>query len=353
MDLDELRREIDEADQTIIAALKRRAKAAQAIGEAKAEAGKPAFAPGREAKVFRRLAEADSDPLPTGALTAIYTEVISACLALEQPLRVAYLGPEHTFSHLAVLARFGQAVCPVPQTSFADALAAIEKGEADLAMLPVENSTQGPVGETFDCVVETHLPVVGEYYLPVQHHLVGDCEMADIEVVYSHPQPLAQCRKWLATNLGDAQLVPASSSATAAAQAAASSNAAAVAPERAGEVNGLRVLAANIQDDAANRTRFWIVGGDAPGPTGKDKTSLVLTTPHRSGALHEALKPFRGFGLNMTMIQSRPARGRGWEYLFFIDFQGHQADAECAKTLAALRDLCPLLEVLGSYPEAG
>ncbi len=352
MDLDHLRREIDGADETIIAALKRRAKAALVIGEAKAAAGKPAFAPGREADVFRRLAEVNADPLPASAVKAIYREIISACLALEQPLRVAYLGPEYTFSHQAVLARFGQAACPVAQTSFAEALAAIEKGEANLAMLPVENSTQGPIGESFDCIVETHLPVVGEFYLPVRHHLVGQCDVDEIEVIYSHPQPLAQCRKWLATHVGSAQLVPAQSSATAAAQASENRASAAVAPERAGEVNGLRVLAGNIQDDASNRTRFWIVGGATPGPTGKDKTSVVLATPHRSGALHEALRPFRDFGLNMTMIQSRPARGRGWEYMFFIDLQGHRDDPDCAKTLAALKELCPMLEVLGSYPEA-
>ena len=353
MSLDELRRQIDEADRRIIEALRARAEAAEGIGKEKAQNGKPAFAPDREADVFRRLQSADAGPLTREALTAIFTEIISACLALEHPLRVAYLGPQYTFSHQAVLARFGHAVQPVPQPTIAEAINAAAKGQADLAMVPVENSSQGPIGETLDSLVETHLPVVGEYSLPVRHHLVGvGTDLADIQVIYSHPQPLAQCRHWLATNVPLADLVPASSTAGAAEQAAAQPGSAAIAPEPAGKANGLNVLAGNIQDDADNRTRFWVVGGDAPHPTGQDKTSLVLTTPHRAGALHEALRPFREHDLNMTMIQSRPARSRGWEYMFFVDLQGHADDPSVQPALVALRELCPMLVVLGSYPEA-
>jgi chorismate mutase/prephenate dehydratase len=351
MGLDELRQAIDDADREILSALKRRAVAAQAIGREKAESGRAAFAPDREAEVFRRVRGADTAPLPPAATVAIFTEIVGACLALESALRVAFLGPEFTFSHLAVLARFGRQAVPVACASIPDAINAAAQGRAAVAMVPVENSSQGPVGETLDALVDTHLPVVGEYTLPIRHSLLGRGELAAVRMVYGHPQPLAQCRRWLAMNAPHVELIPAPSSATAAAQAAAAEDAAAIGPDQAGSAAGLEVLAANIQDDPANRTRFWLVGGERPGPTGKDKTSLVLTTPHRAGALHEALTPFRDYGLNMTMIHSRPARGRGWEYTFYVDFQGHEQDPDCAKALTALRELCPLLAVLGSYPE--
>ncbi|MBM3500312.1 MAG: prephenate dehydratase [Armatimonadetes bacterium] len=348
--IDELRQAIDEADQQIIAALKRRAEAARRIGELKAAEGRVAFAPDREAAIMRRLALADVAPLPNDALQAIYVEIISGCLALEQPLRVAYLGPQFTFSHQAVVARFGRSACAVPCPSVDDAINAVAAGQASLAMVPVENSTEGPVGITFDCLVDRELPVVGEFYLPVHHTLLGKGPMEGIEEVYSHPQVLAQCRRWLAHNLPTATLVPASSSAAAAQMAAESETRAAIAPAEAGHAGGLRVLAENTHDEPGNRTRFWIIGGSPPPPTGKDKTSLAIATRHRSGALHEALEPFRRHNLNMTMIHSRPMRGRTWEYLFFIDFQGH-AD-EAAAALDGLRELCAMLKVLGSYPEA-
>ncbi|MGQ9732024.1 MAG: prephenate dehydratase [Candidatus Zipacnadales bacterium] len=352
MSLEELRKAIDEADRQIIEALKRRAQAAKAIGDQKASQGQGAFAPEREAAIMRRLAEADVGPLPTKALQAIYVEIISACLALEQPLRIAYLGPQFTFSHQAVVARFGRSAQAVPQPSVDQAIAAVSIGKADLAMVPVENSTEGPVGATFDCLVEADLQIVGEYYLPVRHNLVGKGEIKDIEEVYSHPQPLAQCRQWLAEHVPQAKLIPTSSSAVAANMAAEGKNRAAVAPVEAGYASGLDVLAEDIQDDPANRTRFWIVGRTTPPPTGKDKTSIVMATRHRAGALHGALQPFRDYNLNMTMIHSRPLRGRAWEYLFFIDFQGHIQNAVCAKALDTLREVCPMLKILGSYPEA-
>jgi chorismate mutase/prephenate dehydratase len=352
MTLDELRRKIDEADDRIIDALRARAEAADQIGRVKAEAGQDAFAPEREAEVLRRLESADATPLSTDALKAIFTEVISACRALERRLRIAYLGPEFTFSYQAVLARFGAVCDPVAFPSVNEAVSAVTTDQADLAIAPVENSTEGPVGETFDSLVETELQIVGEFYLAVQHALVGKTDLEDIAEVYSHPQPLAQCRRWLARHLPVARLVPTSSSADAAARAAAAERAAAIAPAEAGRANGLDVLASNIQDDPANRTRFWVVGSQQPAATGKDKTSLVMATPHRAGALHAALQPFRDFNINMTMIHSRPLKGRAWEYLFFIDFQGHADDPGPAEALAALGDLCPMLKVLGAYPAA-
>jgi chorismate mutase/prephenate dehydratase len=352
MDLHELRREIDEADRQIISALQRRAAAARQVGARKARSGRAAFAPDREAAIMRKLSKADVAPLTNEALKAIYVEIISACLALEQPQRVAYLGPQFTFSHQAVVARFGRSAQPVPQPSVEDALTAVATGRADLAMVPVENSTEGPVGVTFDCLAESDVPVVGEYYLLVRLNLVGRGPLSDIREVYSHPQPLAQCRHWLAQNLPNAQLIPTSSSAAAAQLAAESPDRAAVAPAEAGHASGLDLLAQDIHDDPSNRTRFWIVGGTPPRPTGKDKTSLVIATRHQSGALHEALSPFREFGLNMTMIHSRPMRGRSWEYHFFVDFQGHADEPVCGKALAALRETCAMVKTLGSYPEA-
>ncbi|MBM3475391.1 MAG: prephenate dehydratase [Armatimonadetes bacterium] len=352
MSVDELRRAIDEADRQIIEALKQRATAAKRIGEFKASEGRVAFAPDREAAIMRKLAAADVAPLPNEALKAIYVEVISACLALEHPIRVAYLGPQFTFSHQAVVARFGRSAHAIPCPSVDDAVGAVAAGQANLAMVPVENSTEGPVGATFDCMVESELPVVGEFYLPVRHNLVGRGPMEQIEEVYSHPQVLAQCRRWLAQNLPNANLVPTSSSAAAAQMAAEANSRAAIAPAEAGHASGLQVIAENIHDEPGNRTRFWIVGGTPPRPTGKDKTSLAMATRHRSGALHEALEPFRDYDLNLTMIHSRPLRGRTWEYLFFIDFQGHAEDPAAKEALDGLRELCAMLKVLGTYPEA-
>jgi chorismate mutase/prephenate dehydratase len=350
MALDALRRQIDEVDREIIAALKRRAETAQEIGRAKAAEARPAFASDREAEVLRRIQTADAEPLDPTQLKAIFVEIMSACRALEQPLRIAYLGPEFTFSHQAVLARFGRSCLPVAHPSIHDAINAVPGGQAHLALVPVENSSEGPIGETFDALVEGDLSVAGECYLLIRHTLLGHSTLDAVRVVYSHPQPLAQCRRWLRENLPAAELIPTSSSATAAALAAEDDERAAVAPLEAGQSKGLRVLAENVQDDAWNRTRFWIVGGPKPIPTGRDKTSLVFATPHRAGALHAALTPFRDFGANMTMIHSRPLRGRSWEYLFFIDFQGHADIA--GRLLDALRELCPMLKVLGSYPEA-
>jgi chorismate mutase/prephenate dehydratase len=352
MSLDALRRAIDEADRQIIDALKRRAEAARQIGELKASEGRVAFAPDREAAIMRQLTAADVAPLPNEALKAIYVEIISACLALERPIRVAYLGPQFTFSHQAVVARFGRSALDVPMPSVDDALGAVAAGQADLAMVPVENSTEGPVGVTFDCLVDSELPVIGEFYLPVRHNLVGRGPVEGIEEVCSHPQVLAQCRRWLAHNLPNAKLIPTSSSSAAAQMAAEAADRAAIAPAEAGHASGLDVLVQNIHDDPGNRTRFWMVGGTPPRPTGRDKTSLALATRHQSGALHEALQPFRDFALNMTMIHSRPMRGRAWEYLFFVDFQGHAEDEGAHEALDVLRQTCPMLKVLGSYPEA-
>lgn len=352
MTLDELRRKIDEADDRIIDALKARAEAARQIGHLKAQSGQEAFAPEREAELFRRLDAANAEPLPAEALKAIFTEVISACRALERRLRISYLGPEFTFSHQAVLARFGCVCDPVAFPSVHEAVSAVASDQADVAMAPVENSTEGPVGETFDSLVEAELQVVGEFYLGIRHTLVGEASLDDVDEVYSHPQPLAQCRRWLTHHLPNAKLIPTSSSADAAARAAEAGRAAAIAPEEAGRASGLDVLAADIQDDPANRTRFWIVGNHTAGATGRDKTSLVIATPHRAGALHAALQPFRDFDINMTMIHSRPLKGRAWEYLFFVDFQGHAGDPGPTEALKALRELCPMLKVLGSYPAA-
>jgi chorismate mutase/prephenate dehydratase len=352
MTLDELRRQIDAADEAIVAALQRRAQAAQEIGRVKAASGQGAFAPEREVEILRRLRSHDSSPLTSAKLRAIFVEIISACRALEEPVRVAYLGPEFTFSHQAALARFGQFCRALPQPSVHDAINAVATGQADVAMVPVENSTEGPVGETFDCLVEGDLTVTGEHYLAVRHTLLGKGAPDEARTVYSHPQILAQCRRWLREHLPTAELVPVSSSSVAAALAAEGEDRAAIAPVAAGQAAGLAVLAEGVQDDAWNRTRFWIVGGPPPGATGRDKTSLVLVTPHRAGALHAALQPFRDHAANMTMIHSRPLRGRTWEYLFFIDFQGHVRDDSARQVIEGLRDLCPLLKVLGSYPEA-
>ena len=350
-DIAKHRAEIDALDEKIAALLNARATRAAAIGKLKANGG--AYRPEREAEVLRRIAGANRGPLANEALVRLFTEIISACRSLEEPLSVAYLGPQGTFSEMALAKQFGAAVAAQPCGSIDEVFRAAETGAAHYAVVPVENSTDGAIGRTLDLLLATPLKICAEVVLRVQQNLLAKgASMKGIRKVYSHPQSLAQCHGWLAQHLPGAQRVPQASNAEAARMAAKEKSAAAIGPEIAAERYKLKVLARAIEDDPRNRTRFLVLGSHDAGPSGKDRTSLVMTTHNRPGSLHELIASFSTHGVNMSRLESRPARTGQWEYYFYIDLEGHQQDEKLAKAVADLRDKAPFVKVFGSYPAA-
>jgi chorismate mutase / prephenate dehydratase len=344
---------IDVLDREILARLNERAVHAQAIGALKAGGGGAAWRPEREAQVLARLCAENRGPLPDNAIVGVFRQVMSACLALEQKLRIAYLGPAGTFSHAAVARHFGQFVDVLPCASIDEIFRAGESGQADYAVVPVENSTEGAVGRTLDLMYTTELSICGEIKLRVQQNLLSNAEAIErITKVYSHAQSLAQCTQWLARHLPGAARIPVSSNAEAARVAAGEEGAAAIAGEIAASIYGLAVLAAHIEDEPNNTTRFWVLGRQAVPPSGRDETSLVMSAANRPGAMYALLEPFAKHGVSMSRIESRPARTGLWEYLFFVDVLGHRDDPAVKAALAELAGKAPFLKLLGSYPAA-
>jgi chorismate mutase/prephenate dehydratase len=293
--------------------------------------------------------------LPAERLATVFREIISACRALEQSIRVSYLGPEGTFSEQAVRKHFGRAVEGLASASVDEAFRSAESGSAQFTVVPAENSTEGVVGRTLDLLLATPLRICGEVELRVQQNLLcRSDDMGSIKKIYSHAQSLAQCNGWLSQHLPRAERVPVTSNADAARRAAEEAGSAAVAGEAAAERYGLKVLSKGIEDDPNNTTRFLVLGSVEPAPSGRDRTSLVMSAENKPGAVHALLTPLAAHGVSMSRIESRPARARTalWEYLFFIDIDGHQQDAQVAAALAALRAKAPYLKILGSYPVA-
>ena len=354
-DIDKLRTQIDALDDELASLLQRRARLAQEIGALKG--GTPVYRPEREAQVLRRLTAKAEAPLSAAALGAIFREVISACRGLEQGIRVSYLGPAGTFSEQAVRRHFGAAVEAQPLPSIDQVFRRCESGEAQFALVPVENSTEGAVGRTLDLLLVTPLKICGELELRVQQNLMAkEGEAASLKRVYSHAQSLAQCSAWLDRHLPGAERVPVASNAEAAERASREPGAGAIAGEPAAERFGLRLLARGIEDDPNNTTRFLVLGTVDAGPSGRDRTSIVLSAENKPGAVHALLTPLAEAGVSMTRIESRPARAMRsalWEYVFYIDLEGHQQDARVAAALEALKRKAPFLKVLGSYPVAG
>ncbi len=342
---------IDALDREILARLNERARHAQAIGEIKG--GRIAYRPERETQVLQGLHGENAGPLSDAHVTGIFREVMSACRALEQPLRVAYLGPAGTFSHAAVTKHFGTFVEAVAQSTFDDVFRAVDSGQADYAVVPVENSTEGAVGRTMDLMAATQLSVCGEVKLRVSQNLLSNAGgLAAVTRVYSHAQSLAQCVQWLAQHLPGVARIAVASNAEAARLAAAEPGSAAIAGENAGAIYGLATLAAHIEDEPNNTTRFWVLGHQQVGASGHDATSLVLGCPNRPGAVHQLLAPLAQHGVSMSRFESRPARTGRWEYLFFVDLVGHRQDPPVAAALDELSRVAPFLKLLGSYPAA-
>lgn len=351
-DLEALRGDIDRIDDEIVAALERRAALARRIGELKG--GAPAYRPERESEILHRVA-GKSRLLAAERVAAVFREIISACRGLEEAIRVSYLGPAGTFSEQAVRKHFGAAVEALPVASVDEAFRRCEAGGAQFTVVPVENSSEGAVGRTLDLLVATPLRICGEVELRVHQHLLSkEKSLREVKRVYSHSQSLAQCNGWLAQNLPSAERIPVASNAEAASRAAQEPGAAAIAGELAGERYALALLARSIEDDANNTTRFLVLGNAVAAPSGRDRTSMVMSAENRPGAVHALLTPLAEHRVSMTRIESRPARARTalWEYVFFIDVEGHEKDERVAAAIAALRDRAPFLKILGSYPVA-
>lgn len=350
-----IRGEIDGIDGELLALLNRRARCAQQVGQIKAEHGEAGFIyrPEREAQVLRRIQEQNPGPLSNESVTWFFRQVMSACLSLEQPLGIAFLGPLGTFSESAATKHFGHAARLMPQTSIDDVFREVEACHADHAVVPIENSTEGAIGRTLDLLMTTPLKICGEVVLRVHQHLLSNEPSFDrIVKVYSHAQSLAQCHEWLNRTLPGAQRISVGSNAQAAQCAAAEPGAAAIAGEAAAERYQLPKLASCIEDEPNNTTRFVVLGRQETGSSGRDKTSLIMSAQNRAGALAELLAPFSDSGVSMTRLESRPARHTLWEYVYYVDIEGHRDDPRVAAALAELERRAAYLKVLGSYPVA-
>ena len=351
----EIRARIDAVDEQLLTLINERAGYAVQVAGAKMAAGEVDcfHRPEREAEVLRRIIAKNTGPLSDVAVTRFFRELMSECLALEKPLGVAFLGPEGTFTQQAAFRHFGHAITAVPLPAIDEIFRAVESGTCQYGVVPVENSTEGVITHTLDSFVKSPLMIAGEVLLRIHHNLMGTVEdLGLITEVYSHQQSLAQCREWLDRYLPGARRTAVSSNADAARLAGSKANSAAIAGEVAAELYGLTLLERNIEDEPDNTTRFLVIGRNPVGRTGADKTSLLLSTRNHPGALYRVLEPFARYGISMTKIESRPSRRGTWDYVFFIDVEGHREDSALAEALAALDPIVTMLKVLGSYPKA-
>ncbi|MBW2084577.1 MAG: prephenate dehydratase [Deltaproteobacteria bacterium] len=350
-DLHELRQRIDKLDENILDLLNQRQSLSKEIGQHKNAEGRSLFDPGRENEVLARLKALNTGTLSPEALEHIYREIISASLADQAPISVGYLGPEATFSHEAALNQFGHSASLYSQDSLGEVFQGVDRGRFTYGVVPVENSSQGGVGETLDLFLEYDLNVCQEIRLRISHNLIGQTkDLKKIKRVYSHPQVLSQCARWLATNLPGVPLLEASSSAAAARQVAGEKDSAAVASAIAADMNHLHIIVRSLEDAEQNVTRFLVLSHYSGSRTGRDKTSIILAVEDKPGALFHLLEPFALSDLNLTKIESRPMKGEAFKYVFFIDVEGHMDDEPIRRTLETARKWCQWLKILGSYP---
>lgn len=346
----QLRDQIDRLDAEILERLSQRSRCAHRIGEIKQGV---IYRPEREAQVLRRIAELNAGPLPETSVLLIFREIMSACLALEQPLKIAYLGPRGTYTESAARKHFGSAPELVAVASIDEVFRAVEAGQVDYGVVPVENSTEGAVGRTYDQLLGSSAQICGEVSLRIHQQLLRQVSgLEGVTKVVSHAQSLAQCHEWLNRHLPGVPREPASSNAEAARLASTDASIVAIAGEAAAELYGLQILAANIEDEPNNTTRFVVLGSHDAGPSGKDKTSLVCTTQNRPGAMHALLEPLAEQGVSMSKLQSRPSKTGLWEYVFYIDIEGHAAEPAVQAALSGLRERAGFVKILGSYPVA-
>ena len=352
MSLTEHRQAIDQLDAQIVKLLNERTRHVLAIGEIKLKAGEEIYAPHRERAVFERVCAHNAGPMTNEQLRSIYREIMSSALALEKTMTIAYLGPEATFTHQAAIRRFGSSLKYASQKTIADVFTEVSKKRADYGVVPVENSTEGVVTHTLDMFVDSDLKIVSQIILPVQQCLMSNSPRAQIKKLYAHPQSLAQCRGWIQNHLPRVEIIETSSNARSAELASQGKKAAAITGFLAAEKYGLEILEQDIQDNAANATRFLVLGRQCSPPTGQDRTSLMVSVTDKVGALHEALAAFRRSKINLTKIESRPSKRKAWEYFFFIDCDGHAQDKKVARAIQNLGEHCNFVKILGSYPNA-
>ncbi len=351
--LETFRKKIDSYDQQILKLLSLRGKAAQEIGHIKKQSGSSILAPAREKAVYERLSRLNAGPFKNEAILSVFREIISATRALEQPLNVSYLGPEATFTQMAAVQQFGSSAHFVPESGIQNIFSSVEKGHSDFGVVPVENTTEGVVSHTLDLFVDSPLKICSEIILRVRQHLLSkENSLAKIKVVYSHPQALAQCRYWLSAHLPTASLCPVDSTSLAAKKAAGEKGSAAIASELASSCYRLPILEKEVQDQTQNYTRFLVIGYNQPDITGKDKTSILFVTHDEPGILYKTLAPLAKEKINLTKIESRPLKKRIWEYMFFVDLDGHINNPKVSRVLNGLKKQCSFFKILGSYPKA-
>ena len=354
-ELKAIREQIDALDLELQALINRRASLAQEVARIKLAAGGEAvfYRPEREAQILRTVQARNEGPLPGEEMARLFREIMSACLALEQPMRIAFFGPEGSFTQAAALKQFGHSVTTTPLATIDEVFREVEAGGANYGVVPVENSTEGVVNHTVDRLVNSSLRICGEVQLRIHQHLMGDVEsLQKVTRVYSHSQSLAQCRKWLDAHLPNVERVSVSNNAEAARLAAQEPGTVAVAGETAAELYGLPILVANIEDQPDNTTRFLVLGTEEVPASGEDKTSLLISARNEPGALFHLIEPLARAGVSMTRIESRPSRRGMWDYVFFVDIEGHLSDAVVAKALETLEREASLFRILGSYPKA-
>lgn len=361
--LQAIRERIDKLDEEIQRLINDRAKCAQEVAYVKQESVKQEsvnqegsdkaeyYRPEREAEILREIQARNQGPLSNEEIARLFREIMSACLALEQTLKIAYLGPEGTFTQAAALKHFGRSINSISMSAIDEVFREVESGSANYGVVPIENSTEGVINHTLDMFLQSSLLICGEVELRIHHHLLSTTEnLEDIKKIYSHQQSLAQCREWLDANVPKAERISIGSNAEAAKIAIDEKNCAAIAGNTAAEIYGLNTLVANIEDEPDNTTRFLVIGNQSVPQSGRDKTSILVSTPNKTGALYSLLTPFIKNEISLTRIESRPSRKGMWEYVFFIDIEGHRDDEPIKKALSELKKEASLLKVLGSYP---
>lgn len=350
MTLDDLRKRIDELDQKIIQLLHDRTQLALKTGKLKSDAGKEIYAPERESQIYQKIDRTADGALPKDALKAIYREIMSASLAMEKPLAIAYLGPEASYTHLASLSKFGSSVQYHATPSINQVFMEVEQKNADYGVIPVENSNEGAVNHSLDMFMDSDLKICSEILFEISHHLMSNSSLKQVKRVYSNPQAFGQCRLWLDSHLPGVELIETASTTAAAQRAQKEDGAAAIGSKLAATLYNLPVLAGGIQDFAQNVTRFLVISRQIPKASGKDKTSILVSIKDKVGALYEMLNPIRKYGLNMTKIESRPSKKKAWDYYFFIDVEGHVDNPKVKKMLKEMENKVKFLKILGSYP---
>lgn len=352
-ELDELRKKIDEIDLKILELLNKRTEIVLEVGKAKQNRQLKIHSPERELSILKQLKEKNAGPFPNETLKSIYEEILSASLSLQQPLKVAYLGPSATFTHLAARRQFGSSTEYLSESTIKEVFEAVVRDKAQYGVVPIENSTEGVVNYTLDMFMDSDLKIAFEIMLPISHNILSKTgRRSDIKKIYSHPQARAQCRGWLDSNFPGIPIIEELSTAAAARRVSRDTKAAAVASELAASVYDLKFVEKGIEDYKTNFTRFLVIAKDSPGKTGRDKTSIMFSVKDKPGALYLILRPFAKHKINLTKIESRPSRRKAWEYIFFVDMEGHTEDRKIRKAMSEVKKECLFFKVLGSYPLA-